>query len=62
MPIDCGVPQGFKLGPILYLIYANEIINALQEYTTFAYADDTAIVVSVRNCGGDRERINYLKI
>ena len=47
--IDCRVPQGSKLGPILYLIYANEMINALQRNTTFAYADDTAIVVSDRN-------------
>ena len=49
VPLDCGVPQGSKLGPILYLIYANEMINALQGTTTFAYADDTTIVVSDRN-------------
>ena len=38
-----------ELGPILYLIYANEMLNALQGNTTFAYADNTAIVVSDRN-------------
>lgn len=44
-----GVPQGSKLGPILYIIYANEMLNILKESTVFAYADDTAILVS-NNC------------
>ncbi|XP_046812429.1 putative uncharacterized protein DDB_G0282133 [Lucilia cuprina] len=46
---DFGVPQGSKLGPILYIMYANDMINTLQGNTTYAYADDTAIVVSNEN-------------
>lgn len=45
-PSTFGVPQGSKLGPILYIIYANEMIRLLKNSTTFAYADDTAIIVS----------------
>ena len=41
-----GVAQGIKLGPILFLSYTNEINNILKTSTSFAYADDTAIVVS----------------
>lgn len=44
-----GVPQGSKLGPILYIIYANEMINVLKNSRAFAYADDTAIVVTHKN-------------
>lgn len=44
-----GVPQGSKLGPILYILYTNELIKSLTSCETFAYADDTAIVVAHRN-------------
>lgn len=44
--LNTGVPQGSKLGPILYLIYTNEMLNQIKNSATFAYADDTAIVVS----------------
>ena len=53
--IDCDVPQGSKLGLIPYLIRINEMINALQGNKTFAYADDTAIVVSNSNVGQSTE-------
>lgn len=45
-PSRYGVPQGSKLGPILYIIYANDLIKTLKNSTTYAYADDTAIVVA----------------
>lgn len=47
--IDHGVPQGSKLGPTLYLIYANEMLSVLRNSTAFAYADDTAVLVSSRD-------------
>ena len=49
MAIECDVPQGSKLGPILFIIYSNEMIRALKGNSTFAYADDTAIVVADKN-------------
>lgn len=48
-PTVYGVPQGSKLGPILYILYANDLLKTLEDSTNFAYADDTAIVVSHRN-------------
>eukprot|EP01060_Flectonema_neradi_P033701 TRINITY_DN572_c0_g1_i1.p1 TRINITY_DN572_c0_g1~~TRINITY_DN572_c0_g1_i1.p1 ORF type:complete len:1069 (+),score=93.84 TRINITY_DN572_c0_g1_i1:2156-5362(+) len=43
-----GVPQGSILGPLLYVIYVNDLCEAIDvDWATSAlYADDTAVVVS----------------
>jgi hypothetical protein len=46
--IDCGVPQGSILGPLLYLIYVNDIAHAT-DAKLFSFADDTSLCVSDSN-------------
>lgn len=55
--ITCGVPQGSILGPLLFLIYVNDMADAVK-CKLLLYADDSALMVSHRSVDVIQERLS----
>ena len=55
--INCGVPQGSILGPLLFLLYVNDMPQAV-DCELFLYADDSCLVYQHRDAKAIETKLN----
>ena len=48
LSVLCGVPQGSVLGPLLFILYINDIFDC-SDFDCVLFADDAALIISAEN-------------
>ena len=56
--VPCGIPQGSVLGPLLFLIFINDILNSSQKLNFVLFADDTNMLYADRHPKSLEENVN----
>ena len=55
--LNCGIPQGSILGPLIFLIYVNDMPQSV-DCDLFLYADDTCLGFTDKNVKTIEDNLN----